>query len=291
MEEKQIVHKEKKYLENKKAEFKNLEKEWSNFLLEDTYLIYERKQDFLKKISKLRKFPLYLLIIPIILQKIKNYKKKLLELRREIKNFNKKFILLRLDIYKSFFDGKDDGLKYPLDQEQRIAVIKDDKHNLVVAGAGSGKTSVITNRIAYLVRRKDKIEKERILALAFTRVAAQEMKDRLLKNYEVDVNISTFHSLGYQIIQEETGKRPKLLFDGNEYEQYKLIEVMFNTLFKEKKYQDILIDYLAYHVDEDIEEDSFEDKEEYYKYLRNKHYTTLNNITVKLGARLIAEML
>ncbi|MFX1392198.1 MAG: UvrD-helicase domain-containing protein [Promethearchaeota archaeon] len=281
MEEKETIHKDKKYLEKKKTEFKNLEKDWSNFLLEDTYLIYERKQEFLKKFSKLRKFPLYLYINPIIHQKIKNYKKKLLELRREIKKFNKKFIEQRLDNYKSFFDGKDDGLKCPLDQEQRIAVIKDDKHNLVVAGAGSGKTSVITNRIAYLVRRKDKIEKERILALAFTRVAAQEMKDRLLKNYKVDVDISTFHSLGYQIIQEETGKRPNLLFGGNEYEQYKLIEDIFNTLLKEKKYQDLLIDYLAYHVDEDIEEESFEDKEEYYKYLRNKRYTTLNNITVK----------
>jgi len=40
-------------------------------------------------------------------------------------------------------DGKDDGLKYSLDEDQRLAVIKDDKYNLVIAGAGSGKTPLI----------------------------------------------------------------------------------------------------------------------------------------------------
>ena len=113
----------------------------------------------------------------------KQFKRVLKSLRQEIIKYNENFIELRLKEYYTFFDGKDDNLKYPLDTEQRLAVLKDDKHNLVVAGAGSGKTSVISSRIAYLVRREDKVDPNRILALAFTNVAAREMKERIKKNY------------------------------------------------------------------------------------------------------------
>ncbi len=100
------------------------------------------------------------------------------ELRKEIENFkgkileyNPEFIRRRKWIYKTFFNGEEDQLEYPLDVEQIYAIIKDDKHNLVVAAAGSGKTSVIAARIAYLTRRKDAVKSNRILAISFTRVA------------------------------------------------------------------------------------------------------------------------
>ena len=178
-------------------------------------------------------------------------------------------------------DGKDDGLKYPLDEDQRLAVIKDDKHNLVIAGAGSGKTSVISSRIAYLIRRKDKVDKDRILALAFTKVAADEMKERLKKSFSIEIDISTFHALGRSIIEEELGHKPKLVFDGNEKKIYELVEKLFVDVLKEEKYQKILIEYLAYHSEQEVKKESFEDKEEYYKYMRNKKYSTLNDISVK----------
>ena len=187
----------------------------------------------------------------------------------------------RLKIYSSFLDGKDDGLKYPLDEEQRLAVIKDDKHNLVIAGAGSGKMSVISSRITYLIRRKDKVNKDKILALAFTKVAADEMKQRLKKNYSIEINISTFHALGRSIIEEELGHKPKLIFNGNEKKIYELIENLFRDLLKEVKYQNILLEYLAYHSEQEVKEESFEDKEAYYKYMRNKNYSTLNDISIK----------
>ncbi len=66
---------------------------------------------------------------------IRKFRKNLHKLIEEINNYNQIFIEKRLKNYSSFLDGKDDGLKYPLDEEQRLAVIKDDKHNLVIAGA------------------------------------------------------------------------------------------------------------------------------------------------------------
>ena len=267
--------------------YKKLENDWQNFLSKDTYLIFDKKQKFLEEIKRITKFPRK------IRKQIKKSKKELKNWREDVLNYNEKFIKKRLDEYSSFFDGKTDNLKYGLDEDQRIAVVKDDKHNLVVAGAGSGKTSVLSTRIAYLVRRKDKVNPNRILALAFTKVAANEMRERIKEHYGIDVDIYTFHALGRKIIQEETSKKPKLLFDQNfDKNQYKLIEQLFGEALKDSDYQNLLIKYLAYHIEQAVDEESFADKEEYYKYMENKKYSTLSDIEVKsIAERDIANFL
>jgi DNA helicase-4 len=269
-----------------------IENDWQTFLKKDTYLIFDEKQQFLETIKQTSKIPRISWFYFRTRKKLKVIKNDLTRLKRVILNYNNAFSQRRLEEYSSFFDGKDDNLKFPLDKDQRLAIIKDDKHNLVVAGAGAGKTSVLTTRIAYLIRREDKINPERILALAFTRNAANEIEQRIRKNYNLKVRISTFHSLGWNIIKEETKERPKLLFDGNEHDQYLLITDIFKNLLSEKKYQDILIQYLAYHPEQEVKEENFEHKQEYYRYMRNKKYTTLNNIEVKsIGERDIANFL
>ena len=260
---------------------KKLEKDWQYFIYRDTYLISKEKQKYFKEINQFAKFPRSSLFNFKIRGGVRRFRKDLHDLIEEINNYNQLFIENRLKEYSTFLEGKDDGLEYPLDEDQRLAVIKDDKHNLVIAGAGSGKTSVISSKIAYLIRRKDKVDKDKILAIAFTRVAADEMRTRLLKDYNIDINISTFHALGRSIIEEETNQKPKLLFNGNERKQFELIENLFSEVLKDRKYQDILIDYLAYHSEQEVEEESFEDKEEYFLYMQNKRYTTLNDNLVK----------
>jgi len=260
---------------------KKLEKDWQFFVYRDTYLLSEEREKYSKEIKQLTKFPRISIFNFKTRGGVKRFRKDLRDLVDEMNNYDKLFIKSRLKEYSSFFDGKDDNLKYPLDDDQRLAVVKDDKHNLVIAGAGSGKTSVISSRIAYLVRRKDRVEKERILALAFTKVAANEMKERLRKNYDIEIDISTFHALGRSIIEDELGHKPKLLFDGNEKKQYELIRDLFMAVLKETRFQNILIEYLAYHSEQRAKKESFEDKEEYYKYMRNKNYSTLNDISVK----------
>lgn len=151
----------------------DVEHHWENFLKNSTYLIFDKKQQFLENLRKSTpRIPWFSFKTK---RKFKHIKLDLRRLQYEIENYNQQFVDRRLEKYKSFFDGTDDNLKYPLDENQRIAVVKDEKYNLVVAGAGSGKTSVISSRIAYLTRREDSIDKERILAIAFTRVAAEEM--------------------------------------------------------------------------------------------------------------------
>ena len=90
-----------------------------------------------------------------------------------------------------------------LNQNQQKAVIHKDGPMLVLAGAGSGKTSVLTNRIAYLI--EEGVSPANILAITFTNKAAREMKERVTKLIGSDaryIQISTFHSFGLKIIKE-----------------------------------------------------------------------------------------
>lgn len=94
-----------------------------------------------------------------------------------------------------------------LNDKQLEAVKHVDGPMLVLAGAGSGKTKVLTNRIAYLIEKG--VNYNNILAITFTNKAAKEMKERVIKligDGAKNIQISTFHSLGLKIIKENHSK-------------------------------------------------------------------------------------
>ena len=100
--------------------------------------------------------------------------------------------------------GGTDQLLEGLNAEQRKAVMHGDGPLLVVAGAGTGKTSVITRRIAWLIATK-RARPSEILALTFTDQAADEMQvrvDQLVPYGYTDTAISTFHAFGDRLIRE-----------------------------------------------------------------------------------------
>ena len=95
-----------------------------------------------------------------------------------------------------------------LNECQLEAVKCGDGPTLVIAGAGSGKTRVLTTRIAYLIKEK-KVDPKSILAITFTNKAAEEMKLRvcnMLGDIGNIIQISTFHSFGLKIIKENLAK-------------------------------------------------------------------------------------
>jgi len=96
-----------------------------------------------------------------------------------------------------------DDLLSKLNKEQKEAVTFDKGPLLIVAGAGTGKTTVLTHRIAYLIKEKG-IKPEEILAVTFTEKAAREMEERvekLLPFGYYDLWISTFHSFCDRILK------------------------------------------------------------------------------------------
>jgi DNA helicase-2/ATP-dependent DNA helicase PcrA len=95
-----------------------------------------------------------------------------------------------------------------LNDKQKEAVINTEGPMLILAGAGSGKTKVLTTKIAYLIKEKN-IDPTSILAITFTNKAANEMKSRVENMLGISSNmiqISTFHSFGLSIIKRHYEK-------------------------------------------------------------------------------------
>ena len=91
-----------------------------------------------------------------------------------------------------------------LNQEQRLAVLNTEGPTLVVAGAGSGKTKVLTSRLAHIVKEK-KAWPNQILCVTFTNKAAKEMRDRVIKNLGGKLNslpwLGTFHAISVKFLR------------------------------------------------------------------------------------------
>ncbi len=112
--------------------------------------------------------------------------------------------------------------KYPLNKQQAVAVKTCDRSLLVLAGAGSGKTGVITHKIAHLISR-EKVPPAQIVAVTFTNKAAREMQARVRQQIDgaiEELNISTFHSLGLKLLRNELAaaglKRGFTIFDSDD---------------------------------------------------------------------------
>src|SRR5213596_2851801 len=96
-----------------------------------------------------------------------------------------------------------------LNEPQREAVLHRDGPIMIVAGAGSGKTKVLTTRIAHLMAAHG-VDAFNILALTFTNKAAKEMKERIEKilgnNEARNLYIGTFHSVFARVLRIEADK-------------------------------------------------------------------------------------
>lgn len=110
-----------------------------------------------------------------------------------------------LEEYAEFFQHIESS---PLNPAQARAVVNGEQSLLVLAGAGSGKTSVLVARAGWLLARGEAAA-EQILLLAFGRKAAQEMDDRIRERLQTqDVTARTFHSLALYIISQGSKKVP-----------------------------------------------------------------------------------
>lgn len=131
---------------------------------------------------------------------------------QELRIRNERYVDQELARLREFFSSVESR---PLTEEQARAAIVGEDRNLVVAAAGSGKTSVVVAKIGYAIKNRECLPHE-VLALAFNRTAADELKARISQrlgdgaNGVGEIEAITFHKLGLEIIAEAESRKPSL---------------------------------------------------------------------------------
>jgi DNA helicase IV len=189
------------------------------------------------------------------------------------------FVAAELERWKEFFDTVE---SMPLTPEQRLSVVVDEDATLVLAGAGSGKTSVITAKAAYLVKAGIR-RPEEILLLAFAKNAAEEMSDRVEARSGVPIVARTFHAIAYDIIGLVEGSKPALADHATD-------DVAFTALIKQilkdliKTLSDVsksIIRWFAHFLVEPKTEWDFATKHAFYTHMEQQDLRTLQGEKVK----------
>ena len=189
------------------------------------------------------------------------------------------FVAAELKRYQEFFDTIESK---PLTLEQRLSVVVDEDATLVLAGAGSGKTSVITAKAAYLVKSGIR-RPEEILMLAFAKNAAEEMSERIRVRSGVQVTARTFHALAYDIIGKVEGAKPALADHAND-------DLAFTNLIKQilkdlvatvSAVSKAIIQWFAHFLVEPKSEWDFKTKHAFYSHLEKQDLRTLQGEKVK----------
>jgi DNA helicase-4 len=178
---------------------------------------------------------------------------------QRIKN-NNEFINEKLISLKAYFDNmyKDIDSNIMLDTEQRIAILTDEDYNMIIAGAGSGKTTTISGKVKYLVDIK-KIDPKDIIVISFTNKAVLELKNRINNDFKIDCKICTFHKFGLDIIND---KNLKILSN-----PYNIVSYFFeNILCNDNDTLYDLIKYFNYYFNIPNFILNFKSIDEYLKY-------------------------
>lgn len=177
-------------------------------------------------------------------------------------DFNKLFVKEELKKYSTFFDSIE-GRK--LDTQQRTAVVTDEDNNIVIAGAGSGKTTTIVGKINYIIDRY-KIAPEEILLISFTNKSATTLAGRI----DIEgVEAKTFHKFGKDIIVESEGKQPSIF----EEAQFKpLLTKYFTELIRNTSYLQKVTEYFTDFLKPAKSQFDFDNQGDYIQYLKDQNF-------------------
>ena len=218
-------------------------------------------------------------IDPILLTEWSQYKKKLSDLNRWQDGSNTLFIDHEKKKNQQYFHSVE---SQPLTDRQKEAVIVNEENNLILAGAGSGKTSVIIAKIGYIIKKKY-ANPDEILVLAFNKKAQQELSERIKNKLNIEIAAKTFHSYGLQIVSKAIGNKPSLCKWAEDEKKFAplirsmIIEKLERSDEFYKTFSKYFISYFApYKAREE-----FKTLGEYYEYIRNFNIRTFKDELVK----------
>ena len=182
--------------------------------------------------------------------------------------FNQAFVLFELRNYKDFFKRIE---KHGLDKEQQIAVVTNDDNNIVIAGAGSGKTTTIVGKVNYVIDRY-KIPASEILLISFTNKSADTLANRICIE---GVEAKTFHKFGKDVICEVENAKPSTFEDKSNPKKFEhLIINFFKELMKDEVYLQKVTTYFTDFLKPPKSQDEFTNQGEYFQYLKDQNFKT-----------------
>ena len=189
------------------------------------------------------------------------------------------FVETELTEMQGFFDSIEPN---PLTPEQRLAVVTDEDATLVLAGAGSGKTSVIVAKAAYLIQRSIRKPSE-ILLMAFGKDAAAEMATGIEERAGATVDALTFHALGNRIIREVENGAPALAAHASDEAQLRVLlrDILFKDIASRSELGTLLLKWFSEFYWPYKSEWDFKSKDEYYQYVEAHELRTLQGELVK----------
>lgn len=194
--------------------------------------------------------------------------------------YNQNYVRSQKEKLNKYFDDVE-GKK--LDDQQRTAIITDEYSNLIIAGAGSGKTLTILGKVKYLIEQKNVIP-QNILLLSFTKKTVDELNERL-KKIGLDTRATTFHKLGYDTIKQNTENIPVLTNENTLSNVVK--EYLEKEIFNNADALEAYIVYVACYMNIPEEHESFNslgekldtEKGVDFQTLKSKCEPELNKVT------------
>ena len=204
----------------------------------------------------------------------------------EVKRHNEKYIKDSLIKYKDYFDnmykGIDDNIL--LDEEQRIAILTDEDYNLIVAGAGSGKTTTMAAKVKFLVDIK-KVDPKDIILISYTNKAVSELKQRINKDFKIPVLVCTFHKFGVEILKSKTDEHLKVLTNS-----YNLVKDYFDkVLCNDNKKLKEFLKFFVFYFDIPLFALKFNSLNDYFNYKKRNDYLTLKSRLNEYNKQVIDE--
>lgn len=133
-----------------------------------------------------------------------------------LESYNDEIIEKEYQTHKDYFDNMYNGIddNIHLDKEQIKAILSDEDYSLIIAGAGTGKTTTMASKVKYLVDIK-KVEPSKIVVMSYTKKATEELEKRILLDFGIPAKVTTFHSLGLMHIREIFKDRKCYVVDDN----------------------------------------------------------------------------
>lgn len=186
----------------------------------------------------------------------------------EVKRRNQRFVESEIAKYGNLFDRVESN---PLTAEQREACVVFEDRNLLVAAAGSGKTSTIVGKVGYAIA-KGLYKPSEILVLAFNTKAAAELNARIGERLKDTLNgqvvkAHTFHAMGKWAMKKAGSKRTNVASPKKKYIRSRMNEALGECL-KEVQFAKDWIEFQTLYREPSFEDNSFETWEEYLSHIK-----------------------